>query len=546
VGRRADHARGYADHARGYHARFRPHAGFILAHAAFAAIFVTLVLSAFHAPSPHAVPVGIVAPATVTGQVEDALDAGVQGGFDLRVYQSEARARTGIAHREVDGALIASGRQPRLLVAQADGTGPAQALTKAFDAIAARSGQPLTVTDVAPPLADDSEALSPFFIILGVLIPSLAAGSASALVFRRTRPAWCVAAPAVVAVAIGLVAAGIADGVSGLGHYAAIAAVVALFSLAVSAPMAALGRIWPPLVSLALLVFLVFGIPASGGPANLAPFGPAFLRPLHPALPLGAAADALRGAVYFDGYGTAGPVWVLAVWAVAGVTALALVVALRRPAPARLVSLTRPGAPVLAETVANGRLRLGLHAAPVPVQTVPARQANEDALSSAGGAFAGPDPAGIVPGDAFPGPPVTLVVGFDNSGPARRALSWTVRQAAARPAVLRIVYADHVIVNSDLSGFAHAEMATAQDQEAAEVAGAAAEIAAGSGVPYTFERRLGAPADAILSSASTQAAAGDSEPVIVVGRSGHATRHVLGSVPVRLLHHSPYPVLAVP
>jgi hypothetical protein len=334
-----------ADHARGYQARFRPHAGFILANAAFAAIFVTLVLSAFHAPSPHAIPVGIVAPATVTGQVEDALDASVQDGFDLRAYPSEARARTGIAHREVDGALIASGSQLRLLVAQADGTGPAQALTKVFGVIAARSGRMLSVTDVAPPLADDSEALSPFFIILGVLIPSLAAGSASALVFRRARPAWCVAAPAVVAVAIGLVAAGIADGVSGLGHYAAIAAIVALFSLAVAAPMAALGRIWPPLVSLALLVFLVFGIPASGGPANLAPFGPAFLRPLHPALPLGAAADAVRGAVYFNGFGTAGPVWVLAVWAVAGITALALVVALRRPTPARLVSLARPGAP---------------------------------------------------------------------------------------------------------------------------------------------------------------------------------------------------------
>ena len=129
-----------ADHARAYQARFRPHAGFILAHAAFAAIFVTLVLSAFHAPSPHAIPVGVVAPATATGQVEDALDASVQDGFDLRAYPSEARARTGIAHREVDGALIASGSQLRLLVAQADGTGPAQALTKVFGAIAARWG----------------------------------------------------------------------------------------------------------------------------------------------------------------------------------------------------------------------------------------------------------------------------------------------------------------------------------------------------------------------------------------------------------------------
>ena len=526
-----------ADHARGYQARFRPHAGFILANTVFAAIFVALVLSAFHAPSPHAVPVGIVAPATVTGQVEDALDAGAAGGFNLRVYPSEARARTGIEHREVDGALIVSGGQLRLLVAQAGGTGPAQALTRVFDAMAARSGRLLGVTDVVPPLTDDSEALSPFFVILGVLIPSLAAGSASALAFRRARPAWCVAAPAVVAVAIGLVAAGIADGVSGLGHYAAIAGIVALFSLAVSAPVAALGRIWPPLVSLALLVFMVFGIPASGGPGNLARFEPAFLRLLHPALPLGAAADAVRGAVYFDGYGTAGPVWVLAVWAVAGVTALALVVALRQPTPTRLVSLARPDAPVLARAVANGQLRLGLHAAPVPASAVPASTVPVRTV---------PDLARTVPGEAVPAPPVSLVVGFDNSEPARRALSWAVRQAAAHPAVLRIIYADHVVVNSDLSGFAHAEMVTAQDQEAAEVAGAAAEIAAGSGVPYMFERRPGAPADAISSGASAQAAAGDGEPVIVVGRSGHAARHVLGSVPVRLLHHSSYPVLAIP
>jgi nucleotide-binding universal stress UspA family protein len=34
--------------------------------------------------------------------------------------------------------------------------------------------------------------------------------------------------------------------------------------------------------------------------------------------------------------------------------------------------------------------------------------------------------------------------------------------------------------------------------------------------------------------------------VIVVGRSSHAARHLLGSVPTHLLHHSPYPVLTIP
>jgi nucleotide-binding universal stress UspA family protein len=490
VGNRKDHVVGKrAGHARGYRGRFRPHVGFVLVSSLFTAIFVALVLSAFHAPSPHGLPVGIVAPATVTGQVEGALDRHQPDSFDLRVYPSAAAARAGIAHADVDGALIASPGHLRLLVAEAAGTAPTQALMTAFGSVAARSGQPLAVTDVAPPGPDDTQALSPFFVLLGVLVPSLAAGSASALAFRRARPAWCVAAPVVAAIAIGAVAAGLGDGVAGLGHYPAIAGIAALFSLAVAAPTAALGRVWPPLVAAAVLVFLVFGLPVSGGPANLALFTPGFLRVLHPALPLGAAASALRDAVYFGGYGTAGPLWALAVWAVAGVAALTLVTAWRRrQAPTALVPL----GPVV-----------------------------DAAATAAGG----------------------LVVGFDNSEPSRRALGWAARQLAPR---LRVVYSDHRAIDSDLSGFAHAEMEESRDAEAAAVAAAAAEIMTAAGQPYTFERRPEPAADAIVSEAGAQADALGGAPVIVVGRAGHAAHQILGSVPVRLLHHSPYPVLTIP
>jgi nucleotide-binding universal stress UspA family protein len=485
--------------------RFRPHAGFVAVNALFAAVFVWVALSAFHAPSPHRLPVGIVATAAVTGQVEQALGTADPGGFDLRVYGGEAAARAGIAHAEVDGALIASPGHLRLLVARGGGAAPAQALTAAIGAVATRSGLPLTVTDVAPPLPGDSMALSPFFVILGVLFPSLAAGSASALVFRRTRPAWAVAAPVVVAVVAGLAAAGIADGVAGLGHYAAIAGIVALFSLAVSAPTAALGRIRPPLAGLAVLAFVVLGLPVSGGPSVLGAFGPGFLRALHPALPLGAAASAVRGTVYFDGYGVAGPLWALAAWAIAGTAALALVATWRRR--------TATGA------LGSRTVTVGRHAAP---------------------AAAGPGP--VLPVGAV----TEVVVGFDNSGPARRALSQAVALAAAGPASLHVVYADHVIIDSDLSGFGHAEMAESRDQEAAAVAGAAAEIVDPAGLRYTFERRQAAPADAILAAAGALTGTADGGPVIVVGRSGHTARHLLGSVPAHLLHHSPYPVLTIP
>ena len=504
------------DQARRHRARYRALAGFILASAAFAAIFVALTLSAFHAPRPHDLPVGIVGPAAVTSRVEHALDGAAPGAFGWHVYPSETGARTGIAQRVVDGALVASGPHLRLLIAQGGGTGPAQVLTQAFGAVAARSQRHLVVADVVPPLPGDTEALSSFFVVLAVLIPSLAAGSGSALAFRRARPGLAVAAPVAVAAVIGVVSAGVADGIAGLGNYAAIAGVVALFSLAVAAPTAVLARIWPPLVTVAVLVFIVFGIPVSGGPANLASFGPGFLRVLDPVLPLGVAASVVRNVVYFGGHATALHLRVLTAWALAGLVGLIGVTALRRRVPART-------GPVVPPVVLAG-----------PGPALP------DRTFVPGSPDAGPAQP------ALPALPVTLVVGFDNSEPARRALIWGADLLRARSGILHVVYADHVLIDSDLSGFAHSEMEDDRDEKAASVAAAAAEIAAAAGVPYTFERRRGSPADAILSAASIQDAAEPaSTPVIVTGRSHHAAHQIIGSVPVQLLHQSPYPVLTI-
>ena len=490
--------------ARRFPARYQALAGFIVASAAFAAVFVALTLSAFHAPAPHDLPVGIVGSAEVTGHLEHAVNSAVPGAFRWHSYVSAASARAGIVQRAVAGALIASGGNLRLLVAQAGGSAPAQALTRVFGIVAAHSGHHLVVADVVPPLARDTQALSSWFVVLSVLIPSLAAGSASAMAFRRARPLWAIAAPVAAATVIGVVAAAIADGLAGLGHYAAIAGLVALFSLAVSAPTAVLGRIWPPLVALALLAFIVFGIPVSGGPANLAGFTPGFLRALSPALPLGVAANAVRNVVYFGGHATVQYAWTLAAWAAAGVVGLILVTTLRRPG----VTRPEPVPPV------------------VPSQPVPGR----------------PEYA-AVPGTAQP---ISLVVGFDNSEPARRALGWGADLLRSRPGTLHVVYADHPLIDSDLSGFAHTEMEDTRDQKAAGVAEAAGQIAAAADVPYTFERRQESPADAILSAASVQDAGHPgSTPVIVTGRSHHAAHQIIGSVPVRLLHQSPYPVLTI-
>jgi nucleotide-binding universal stress UspA family protein len=504
---------------------YRALAGFIVACAAFAAIFVAVALGAFHAPRPHDLPVGIVGSAAATGHIEQAVNGAVPGAIDWRSYPSAADARSAIAARQVDGALVASGPSLRLLTAGGGGSGPVSFLTQAFTAVAAHTGRPLVVTDVVPPLPGDTEAFSPFFLLLGVLIPSLAAGSGTALAFRKARPVVGIAAPIAVAVVIGLISAAIADGIAGLGNFGAIAGVTALFSLAVAAPTALLARIKPPLVILAVLAFIVVGIPDSGGPANLNSFGPGFLRVFDSVLPLGTAASVVRNVVYFGGHSTALHLWVLAVWSVAGLAGLIALATRRRPAPAP--SDVPPVVGAAPPAAAAGPR----HAKPEPVS----------ALSAV-------EPAAVEPAAVEPVAvePLTLVIGFDNSAPARRALTWGADLLQARPGTLHVVYADHPLIDSDLAGFGRPEMDEARDAKAADVARAAAEIAATAGVPYSFERRQESPADAMLAAAGALDGADDgSEPVIVTGRSHHAPHRILGSVPVELLHESPYPVLTI-
>jgi nucleotide-binding universal stress UspA family protein len=497
---------------------YRALTGFILACAAFAAVFVALAVGAYHAPRPHDLPVGIVASAPATSGIEHALDGALPGAISWHSYPSAAAARAGITQRNVDGAMIASGAHLRLLVAGGGGSAPANFLTTAAGTVAAHTGSQLTVTDVVPPLPGDTQALSSFFLLLGALIPSLVAGSGSALAFRKARPALGIAAPVAVAVAIGLASAAVADAVAGLGNFAAIAGVTALFSLAVAAPTAVLARIKPPLVAVAVFLFVVAGIPDSGGPANLAPFSAAGFRFFDSVLPLGLAANVVRNVVYFGGHSTALHLWVLAAWAAAGLAGLVVLTTRRRGVPA--------GAAAGVPPLVRAGVAAGPHAAPRHARPEPA-----DALG-------GPDFGGVEP--------ITLVVGFDDSAPARRALTWGADLLRARPGTLHVVYADHPLIDSDLSGFGRREMDEARDDKAAAVAQSAAQIADTAGVPYTFERRQESPADAMLSAANDlDGAGGDSEPVLVTGRSHHAPHRILGSVPVELLHESPYPVLTI-
>ena len=70
---------------------YRALAGFIVACAAFAAIFVALAVGAYHAPRPHNLPVGIVGSAPATSGIEHALDSALPGGDQLAQLPKRGR-----------------------------------------------------------------------------------------------------------------------------------------------------------------------------------------------------------------------------------------------------------------------------------------------------------------------------------------------------------------------------------------------------------------------------------------------------------------------
>jgi nucleotide-binding universal stress UspA family protein len=140
-----------------------------------------------------------------------------------------------------------------------------------------------------------------------------------------------------------------------------------------------------------------------------------------------------------------------------------------------------------------------------------------------------------------------LVVGYDGSPPASRALDATVRLLQGRTGRIDVVYVAHLSSLVMLSAGAIAEMEEDFDEIERELRAQAAEQLGATGKAWEFERRQGIVADELTAAAT---AIGDAHPgetvVIVVGSSSHATHRVVGSVAVGLARHSPVPLLIVP
>ena len=147
-------------------------------------------------------------------------------------------------------------------------------------------------------------------------------------------------------------------------------------------------------------------------------------------------------------------------------------------------------------------------------------------------------------------PPATdllLVVGYDGSPPATRALDAAVRLLQGRSGRIEVVYVGHISSMAALSAGAVVEIEETFDEIAEELRTAAREQMRGHEEAWGFERRQGLIAEELLAAAKDLHEANPGTTVvIVVGSSSQAAHRLVGSVAVSLARHSPVPVVVVP
>lgn len=315
--------------------------------------FVASYVGALHEPRFHSVPIAVVGPA----RLAEGLDAG--GQFTASVVSSPRTALNLINERRDFGAIIAGPRSIEVLVAPAASLAIATGLRTNLPRVLRAATGPTTslrILDVKPLPTDDPYGLSAFYLILGIVVAGFIGATFFSLVFGLKplgkRVWWRILGFAAMALVLGLGEVGVVNLIGPLrGHYLSLVLVslmlgttVATITVAAQSLLGIMGG------GVAILLFVVLGNPASGGPAAT-PLLPGFWRTIGPYLPTGAGTDLARNIVYFDANAITRPLLVLTVWLAVALVVAALSTRTRRfgvplhPNLTRLGSARRPKPP---------------------------------------------------------------------------------------------------------------------------------------------------------------------------------------------------------
>jgi len=143
-----------------------------------------------------------------------------------------------------------------------------------------------------------------------------------------------------------------------------------------------------------------------------------------------------------------------------------------------------------------------------------------------------------------------LIVGYDGSDPAVRALDSAAALLRGRGGSIEVVYVPHMPAVDTLSPEAVAGMEVTFDEISRDLRTQASDQLRGREERWRFERATGMIGDIseVLIGAARRAS--DAHPgdnvAIVVGSSSQARHRLVGSVAVSLARRSPVPLVIVP
>lgn len=291
--------------------------------------FIASYIGAFHNPSPHRVPIAVVAPEQSQQDIERRLN-GLDGDpLDVTVTTTDrATAEQRLRDRKIDGAYVVdpSGQTDTLLVASGAGSSIGQALEGVFDRVQESQRRELRTEDVVPANAGDGRGLSAFYLVIGwcvggylcAAVLAMSYGARPSTINRALIRLGVVAVYSLVAGLGGVLIAGplldaLPGSVLGLGALGALTVfAVGAVTLALQSLAGTVG------IGLTILLVVVLGNPSAGGAYGVTLL-PTFWREIGPFLPTGASTWSTRSLAYFDGVAMGGPLLVLGVWAVVGV-----------------------------------------------------------------------------------------------------------------------------------------------------------------------------------------------------------------------------------
>ncbi len=273
-------------------------------------------LGAFHAPTPHSLPVGVVGAGAATSVEAQAITDQSKGALVAHVVPSAASARTQVEARALAAVFEPSTTTATLYLSTAASPTTATVTTDIFTKVAYDQHLLFHVVDVVPAAGGDTSGQGLFFLLVALSIGGYAGAVVLAGVSGRAGPLWTGITVLATSAAMSSLAAVIAGPVYGV--LSAHAVLVWLLSWWFVAIIQALGvalhpllKHWTTPVLTALFVMLNF---TSSGGVFQAALQPGFFAGLH-TFWLGAAWLHASGTVqYFWGQGVGGDLVVMAGW----------------------------------------------------------------------------------------------------------------------------------------------------------------------------------------------------------------------------------------